>query len=159
MAGRKANFHWEAFPGVAGTIWASTVSNAVSMVDIGTFDRSGTLRRALIDFFLYVPTLSAATSSGRAGLIIVAPQVAAVGATAVPRPITDAERPWIWNRAYATNQEATTAGNTKDRLYHAFDDVRGMRKYKTQDHLIFVLENAVGAVVETMCSVRALEST
>ena len=159
MSGRKANFAWQSMPNTAATVWGSTVSNAVSFVDLGPFGIAQTIRRLIVDLYHFVPTLAAAASSGRVGVIVVAPQVVVVGAAAVPRPITDGERPWMWNRAYATNQEATTAGNTKDRVLHLHDDVRGMRKVKQDDHLIMVVENAVGSVIECVLSVRVLTST
>ncbi len=162
MAGRKANFHWESVPGIVAQVWGSTVSNSVSFIDLGTFQRSGTLRRIIIDVYMMNPNdQDGIEVSGRTGLIIVAPQVAAVGATAMPRPTSDGERPWLWNRAYAFNQEvlAGTSSLIKYIPLHLHDDVRGMRKYKENDHIVFVIENAVGAAVESVCSARLLEST
>ena len=162
MAGRKANFQWESVPTVANHIWASTASNAVSFVDLGVFGSPGTIRRLIVDGFLMNPNdQDGIMAAGRLGVIVVAPQVVTVGFTAMPRPITDGERPWLWNRAYATNQEVL-AGTTSLIKYiplHLHDDVRGMRKYKENDHLVLVLENAIGAAIECMFSARMLTST
>ena len=100
----------------------------------------------------------AAFASFRVGVIIVAPQVASVGATAVPRPLTDGERPWLWNRAGGFIQQLVTSG-FKYVALHLHDDVRGMRKYKEKDELICVVENAIGSSIDTFVSVRFLEST
>ena len=117
----------------------------------------------IVDFFMMIRLNdNDVECGGRAGIIIVAPQVASVGATAVPRPNTDSERPWMWNRAYAANQlenNTVGAGIVKYIPLHLHDDVRGMRKYKEGDVLIFVLENAVGATIDTLCSARFLAST
>ena len=159
MAGRKANFLWESAPAIASHVFASTASNAVSFQLLGTFTRAGTLRRLIVDFFAMLTSeVDGANVAGRVGLIIVAPQVVAVGATAVPRPVSDGERPWLWNRGYGFIQQVSAAG-WKYIPLHLHDDVRGMRKYKENDKLICVVENGVGGSVDTMQSVRFLEST
>ncbi len=158
MAGRKANFLWESAPTAANTIFASTASATVSFQSLGAFTRAGTLRRLIVDFYAFINAVADGNASGRVGIIIVAPQVVVVGATAVPRPITDGERPWLWNRGYAIGQKLLTSGFQYQPL-HLHDDVRGMRKYKEKDEIICVVENAVGSSISTMQTVRILEST
>ncbi len=158
MAGRKANFLWESAPPVANTIFAATASGTVSFQDLGTFTRAGTLRRLIVDWYLTLATLADNVEcSGRVGIIIVAPQVI-LASTSVPRPISDGEERWLWNRGYAIRMDFITSGTSYIPL-HLHDDVRGMRKFTENQHLICVLENAAGASVRTMTSVRFLETT
>ena len=163
MAGRSANFNWLSGPVQVSLAWTGTAASTTSFITLHTFVRSGTLRRMIIDFFMMIRLNDNDINAvGRAGIIVVAPQVAAVGATAVPRPNTDSERPWMWNRAYAANQlENNTGASGVDKYIalHLHDDVRGMRKFKEGDVLIFVLENAAGATIDTVCSARFLAST
>ncbi len=160
MAGRKANFQWESAPAIAAQVFANTASNVVSFQSLGTFQRPGTLRRLIVDWFVMMPSVAdGANAAGRVGIIIVAPQVVAVGATAVPRPVSDGERPWLWNRGYGLIQQQAGTDLLKSIPLHLHDDVRGMRKYKENDVLICVIENALGSSIDTFASVRILEST
>ena len=158
MAGRKANFLWES----AVATWGSTAASANSFSSLGTFTRAGTLRRMIVDFWVMGSAITdGANWSGRVGLIIVSPRVASVGATAVPLPLTNGERPWLWNRGYAGIQQLI-GGTVEYGKYiplHLHDDVRGMRKYKEQDVLVCVIENLAGDAISTHTGVRFLEST
>jgi len=160
MAGRKANFQWESAPSAANTIWSTTVSGAISFQDLGVFSNPLTVRRLIVDY--YVSTLSIADNveaSGRVGIIVMNARAVAVGFTAMPAPITSGELPWLWNRAYAFRQDGDGSTGFNYIPLHLHDDVRGMRKVKETEHLVCVLENAVGASVKTMVSVRMLTST
>ena len=160
MAGRKPNFVWEVGPGVGGHVFANTAAGAVSFQALVTFERSETLRRMIVDFWAQNPsTFDGTAMGGRVGVIIVAPQVAAVGATAMPRPITDSERPWIWNRAFASKQQTVGIDFVNFTPIHLYDDVRGMRKAKQGDVLVCVIETGAGSSVDTFQSVRFLSST
>ncbi len=161
MAGRRANFQWESLPTIANFTWATTASGAVSFATLGIFENPVTVRRIIVDFYCMTTSISDNINcSGRVGIIIVAPQVVAVGATAVPRPNTDGERPWMWNRAYGLSQEADgTAGVLKATPLHLHDDVRGMRKAKQNDRIICVIENAAGFELRAAASIRLLLST
>ena len=159
MAGRKANYQWETLPAVANTVFATSASNTVTFQDLGSFENPVTVRRLIVDVYLSSQSITDNVQiSGRVGLIIVAPQVASVGATAVPRPITDGERPWLWNRAYGFRQDSNATGLNYIPL-HLHDDVRGMRKAKQNDHIICVIENAIGGTIASMASIRMLLST
>ena len=160
MAGRKANFQWEAGPSVAGHIFGNIAASSVSFASIFIFERAMTIRRCIVDFWAQNPSVTDnAAMGGRVGLIVVAPQVVAVGATAVPRPITDRERPWLWNRAFASKQQFAGTDFVKYIPLHLHDDVRGMRKVKERDIMICVMETGAGSSVDTFQSVRFLTST
>ncbi len=160
MAGRKANFTWNSLPGQANLIWTATAAGATSFITLGTFERSETIRRLIVDFYAQTPSeVDSVSWSGRAGIIIVAPPVASVGSTAMPGPGTDGERPWLWNRTFAGNQEVNSTGWIKAVPLHLHDDVRGMRKFKDGDALISVIENSVTTSIETLCGIRLLSST
>jgi len=158
MAGRRANYHWEVVPAtVAQYTFAQTAVSTRSFLDLGAFQRSGTLRRMIVDVYVQLATgATGITTAGRTGLIIARPAAVTAGAGSVSSPISNGEVEWLWNRAYALKNEGA-AGNFTP--LHLHDDVRGMRKYKEDEHLIFVLENGPGAVVDSFCSVRFLEST
>jgi len=160
MAGRRANFQWQTFPNTANTIWATTASNVISFADFGQFTDPGTIRRCIID--AYISTLSIADNveaQGRIGLIVAPPRMVSVGASAVPAPITSGEQAWLWNRMYAFRQDGDGSTGFNYIPLHLHDDVRGMRKFKENDHLICVVENAIGASVKSVTSIRVLLST
>ncbi len=159
MAGSKPNFNWFSLPNVGNTVFASTASASTSFQSLGTFARPGTIRRMIVDFYCFINASADGNASGRVGIIIVAPQVVAVGSTAMPRPITDGERPWLWNRSFAIGQQLAATEGFQYIPLHLHDDVRGMRKFKEQDVLVCVIENAVGSAINSMQSIRLLEST
>ena len=160
MAGRKANFAWQAGPPVASQGFGTTAASAVSFITLINIGIAQTLRRLIVDAYFQNPSMADNTAmGGRAGIIVVAPQVVAVGATAMPRPTSDAERPWLWNRGFASKQQLVGTNVFKYILLHLHDDVRGMRKVKQDDVLVFVLETNAGSSVDTWCGVRALFST
>ncbi len=160
MAGRRANYHWETVPAaLASYVFAETGVSSKSFLDLGTFLRSGTIRRMIVDVYVQLNNLvDTQAAAGRVGIIVARPATVAAGAAAVSGPITSGEVEWLWNRAYAMKSELVTSGVDFIPL-HLHDDVRGMRKYKENDHLIFVVENGPASAIDTMCSVRFLEST
>ncbi len=159
MAGRKANFAWQSGPPTAGLGFGNTAASSTSFITLINIGIAQTIRRIIVDVFLQNPSEADNTAmGGRAGIIVVSPQVASVGATAMPRPNTDAERPWLWNRGFASKQQVSAAGFKYIPL-HLHDDVRGMRKVKQDDVVVFVLETNAGSSVDTWCSARILFST
>ena len=160
MAGRKANFQWTAVPDVANTTWAQTASGTVSFFTLTVFTDPGTIRRIIVDAFVAGATAADAVRiSGRVGIILATDRVVAAGAAAVPAPITSGESDWLWNRGYALHQEVLATEGSIYIPLHLHDDVRGMRKFKENDQLIFCLENAAGAPVDCMVTARVLLST
>ena len=159
MAGKRANYQWTVGPSTANTVFASTASNVVSFQSIVTFTDPGTIRRIIVDVFVGLASVTdGARAIGRVGMILGNPREIAVGASAVPAPITNGEDDWLWNRAYAFHQELVTSGFKYIPL-SLHDDVRGMRKVKEGQSLICVVENAVGNAVDTVASARLLFST
>ncbi len=160
MAGRKANFQWFSAPAVAGTVWATTAASTISFQTLITFTDPGTIRRIIVDFFATTGnTNDNIAPAGRVGIILANPREVAVGATAVPAPITDGEVEWLWNRAYALEQQLIGTDAHHMLPQHLHDDVRGMRKFKESQSLICVIENGAGALITTMASIRVLTST
>ena len=160
MAGRKPNFGWDSLPGVAGHVFANTAASSTSFQSLGTFERSQTIRRLIVDFYCQNPSVTDnAAMGGRVGIIVVSPQIVAAGAGSMPGPISNGEQPWLWNRGFASKQQLAGTDFVKYIPLHLHDDVRGMRKIKQNDVIVCVIETGPGSSVDSFQSVRLLLST
>ncbi len=160
MAGRKANYQWDSAPAVANTVFATTASASASFQSLLTATDPVTIRRIIVDVFIALSTVGdGLVLSGRIGIILANPREIAIGATAVPLPITNGDLNWMWNRGYGLAAQLAGTDGYDTRVLHLHDDVRGMRKMKETQSLICVIENAAGGTLLSMASVRVLTST
>ena len=136
--GSKAIFTWSS---AAEASWVNLAASTNRMSDFIETTESSTLRRIIIDFYVQLQVETDGVNAlGRVGLIIADQVTVAAGASAVPKPLTNGDQEWLWNRGYALKN----AGGTTGRTLHLHDDVRGMRKMKQTDRLILVVENQGG---------------
>ena len=155
--GRRPNYTWISGAPSSWTNLASA-TNAI-VAPLFTADESSTLRRIIVDFFIQTQSVADQTqAAGRVGLIIADPTVIAAGVAALPKPLTDGDQEWLWNRGYALSHESSGGLVNSYAPLHLHDDVRGMRKVKQRDALAFVIENQTGASVRFFISVRGLFS-
>ena len=153
--GSRANFTWAAGLDAGWVNLASATDRLVSLII--TTD-SATLRRIIVDFYVQLQVETDGTNAvGRVGIIVADKTVVAAGVAALPKPSTNADQEWLWNRGYALKNAAGGAA-VQGRTLHFHDDVRGMRKMKQTDELVLVIENATGGAIESHGSVRALFS-
>jgi len=153
--GSKAIFTW-----AAGSIaWTNLGSGANQLHSMVISTDSTTLRRVIVDCFISTQSpLDGINYSGRVGLIVADQTVVTAGVAAIPKPLTDGDQEWLWNRGYANFIETVDATAPGQVPLHLHDDVRGMRKMKQGDNLVFVIENIAGASIRYVISVRALFS-
>ena len=85
------------------------------------------------------------------GLIIVKADAFAIGATAVPGPITDLDADWLWHRIVplGPTAQAAQAGNLVPQVERFEIDSKAQRKVKPNDSLVFVAEGDVSAGAPT----------
>jgi len=69
--------------------------------------------------------------------------------------LSHGDQEWLWNRDYAASQNATGSENT----LHLHDDVRGMRKFKQTDVVVFIIQNLADGPVEFQIGTRILVSS
>jgi len=116
----------------------------------------GTIRRIIVDF--YVKTQEATDNlkcAGRAGIIVADNVTATVGIGSLPKPLSHGDQEWLWNRDYAAIQNGTGSENT----LHLHDDVRGMRKFKQTDVVVFIIQNLADGPIEFQVGTRILVSS
>ena len=155
--GSRANFTWA----VGSSLWTSVATPADALFSLVTLGESSTLRRIIVDYYVAHQTgVDNLRGHGRAGIIVADPTVVAAGVTAIPKPGTQGDQEWLWNRGYGLHNEVTAGQENSYTPLHLHDDVRAMRRMKQNDELVFVIENFTsGSPVNFMISVRALFST
>jgi len=142
----------------ASWLLVGSASNAL-IAPLFTADESSTVRRLIVDCFIQTQSgVDGGEWHGRVGLIIADPTVIAAGVAAMPKPLSDSDQEWMWNRAYAGSHESTSITAVSQVPLHLHDDVRGMRKIKQRDALAFVIENRTGLGIRVFIGVRGLFS-
>ena len=150
--GSRAIFTWAS---AAEASWVNLAASTDRMSDFIQATESSTLRRLIVDFYVQLQVETDGVNAlGRVGFIIADQTVVAAGVSALPKPLTNGDQEWLWNRGYAMKN----AGAVEGRTLHLHDDVRGMRKMKQTDRLVMVVENQGGGAIESVGTVRALFS-
>jgi len=76
------------------------------------------------------------------GIIVVSQDAGAVGITALPKPQSDGNAPWVWH-GHAWCTSLSEAGVSTNGMYHRVEiDSKAMRKMKSSEQLVFVAEIA-----------------
>ena len=89
-----------------------------------------------------IPNAVSNTMIVAVGLIVVSADAFAVGAAAVPGPITDIDSAWIWHHAFTLGptQAAAEAGDAIDQYDRVAIDSKAQRKLSPGDTVAFVWE-------------------
>jgi len=154
----RANFQWAA---ASPASWINLASGTDAVVSLLSEDAvAHTFRRMIVDVFINTQSgVDGGQWHGRCGMILVDAVTAGIGVTALPKPETNGDQEWLWNRGFARDHEGTGVTAISLPPLHLHDDVRGMRKGKQTDTLVFVIQNKTGLGIRFMPMVRVLIST
>ena len=115
-----------------------------------------TLRRIIVDCWVQVQEVTDNLAcAGRVGIITADARTVAAGIGALPRPFNGGDQEWLWNRGFARKNVGAVGANY---ALHLHDDVRGMRKMKQGDEVVFVIEALADGVLDFQVSARVLFS-
>ena len=95
------------------------------------------------------------------GLIVVPEEVAIAGVASAPTPLTDLDAPWLWVEVFQLGPavSGTDDGGDISRNFRFEIDSKAMRKFRTDEELLFVAESAILAgspTADVQAGVRAL---
>jgi hypothetical protein len=90
---------------------------------------ASTLRRMIVDVYIQSQSqVDGGMWHGRCGIIIADQTVITAGVASLPKPETNGDQEWLWNRGFARDHEATGVTAVALPPLHFHDDVRGMRR-------------------------------
>jgi len=159
--GRRMPKHWHAITGVEISMTSSAVFAGGSLA----LDGPWTAIRMLGEYIIGLdaaPTAQDACQIG-VGIGVVSSDAAALGATALPDPITEPEYPWLYwtnHRFFFTSTDLLA--NVMGAVRVPFD-IRSMRKLKPRESLAVVVEYSdiagAPAMQFSMSTTRVLVAT